>query len=62
MMLVGHEAFPAEFLGELDLLENLPIVEIVTGVNIGKVSGENVDVKMHRLPVRRGVPRAIYSA
>ncbi len=44
-MLVEHETFPTQLLGQLDLLQYLLVVNVVGRVEIGKVSRQYVDVE-----------------
>jgi len=46
-MLVEHETFPAQLLGELDLFQDLLVVDIVRRIDVGVVGGEDVDIKVH---------------
>lgn len=53
VMLVEHETFPAQFLGKLDLLENLTVINVVARIDIRKVRRQYVDVKTHAMFTRR---------
>jgi hypothetical protein len=45
VMLVEHETFPAQLFGELDLLQDLLIVNVVRWVEIGVIGRQDVDVE-----------------
>ena len=47
VMLGEPEAVEAELLGELDLLEHLPIVDVERGLAIREVRGQQVHMKTH---------------
>jgi hypothetical protein len=53
VMLVEHETFPAQLFGELDLLQDLLIVNVVRWVEIGIIGCQNVDVKAQGLLSRQ---------
>ena len=46
-MFIEHETFPAQFLGELDLLQNLLVVDIVGRIDVRVVGREDVDIEVH---------------
>ena len=47
VMLVEHETFPPQLFGQFNLLEDLLIVDVVGRIEIGIISGQNVDVETH---------------
>ena len=48
-MFVKHEALPPQLFGQLHLLENLLVVNVIGRIDIGKVGGEDVDVEAHKI-------------
>jgi hypothetical protein len=44
MVLVQHEAFPPQLFGQFYLLEDLPVVDVIGRIEIGKISCEDIDV------------------
>ena len=48
-MLVEHEAFPPQLFGQLHLLENLLVVNVIRWIQIGEVGRENVNVEAHSI-------------
>src|SRR5262249_19976823 len=49
MMLVEHEAFPTEFFRQLDLLQYLPIINVVGRIELRIIGGQNIDVETHSI-------------
>ena len=47
MVLVEHEALEPQLLGQLDLLQHLPVVDLVRRIDVRVVGGEDVDVEPH---------------
>src|SRR5215467_3329660 len=48
VMFVEHEAFPAQFLSQFGLFENLLVILVMGRVEIRKVCRQDVDVESHR--------------
>jgi hypothetical protein len=47
VMLVEHETFPTQLFGQLDLLEDLLIVNVVGRIDLGVMGGQDIDVETH---------------
>jgi hypothetical protein len=47
MMLVEHKTFPAQFLSKLDLLENLPVVSVIAGIDVREIRRQYIDIETH---------------
>ena len=47
VMLVEHETFPTQLFGQLDLLEDLLVINVVGRIELRVISGQDIDVETH---------------